>query len=268
MAQRSRGTRERLTKVNTLLFDLDGTLLGNDMDVFLRYYLGAVAMVAAATVPQDRFIKQLLASTEAMVRNSDPTVTNAEAFAGSFYSALGLDRRTAEPLFAEFYEREFPKLRVHTQAKPAARALLDLATRNRYGLVLATNPVFPRVAIDERMRWADIDRYPWLLITDYETMHHCKPHVAYYQEILDKTGRRAEECLMVGNDVEEDLVAGRLGMVTFLDRTQIIQRGGGPSGADVEGTLEDLCDLLASLPGQARRLPASRCALPAGHGSP
>ncbi len=240
--------RERLARVDTLLFDLDGTLLGNDMDLFLRYYLDAVSRVVAGAVAQGQFIRQLMASTQAMVENLDTKVSNEEAFAASFYPALGLDRSAAEPLFAAFYEREFPKLRVHTQVKPAARRLLDLAAARGYGLVLATNPVFPRAAILERMRWAAVDDYPWLLITDYETMHHCKPWPAYYREILVDIGRAAAQCLMVGNDVEEDLVAGRLGIMTFLDRSQLIHRGTGPSGADLEGGLDDLTSVLMELP--------------------
>ncbi len=244
--------RDRLAQVDTLLFDLDGTLLGNDMDVFLRHYMRAVSRVVAGVVQPEAFVRQLLASTQAMVDNLDPGTTNAEAFAASFYPALGLERAEAEPLFAAFYEREFPRLREHTQIKPAACSLLDVAVNKGYGLVLATNPVFPRAAILERMRWAGIADYPWLLITDYETMHFCKPQPGYYQEICQLTGREPEQCLMAGNDVEEDLVAGQLGMLTFLDRTQMIQRATGPSGADMEGSLEDLARLLAACPGPVR----------------
>jgi FMN phosphatase YigB (HAD superfamily) len=176
--------RQRLLRVNTLLFDLDGTLLGNDINVFLGHYFPAATAAVGRLVDPGCFLKQLLASTQEMVDNDDPGVSNAEAFAANFYASLGLDRATSEPLFAEFYAREFPKLRVHTQAKPAARRLLDVATAKGYGLVLATNPVFPAAATEERMRWAGIDSYPWQLVTTYENMHFCKPQPGYYQEIL------------------------------------------------------------------------------------
>lgn len=244
---------KRLSQVDTILFDLDGTLLGCDINLFLQYYLQTVAArVAGAGLAEPKaFMRQLLASTQAMVDNLEPTITNASAFADSFYPALSMDQAKAEPVFRDFYTNDFPKLRAHTYVKPAARRLLTTAASRGYGLVLATNPLFPLVAIEERMRWAEVFDFPWRLVTAYESMHFCKPHPEYYREILDLIERKPDQCLMVGNDVEEDLVAGSLGITTFLDRSQLIQRGSGPSGADLEGSLDDLLKLVARLPGPA-----------------
>lgn len=242
--------RARLARVNTLLFDLDGTLLGNDIAVFLRHYFPAVAAKVAGMVDPERFLRQLLASTQEMVDNVDPRVSNADAFAASFYSPLGLERSTAEPVFADFYVREFPKLKVHTHARPGARRVLDLAGS---GLVLATNPVFPALATEERMRWAGVAHYPWQLVTTYENMHFCKPQRGYYLEILDRIGRTPAECMMIGNDVEEDVtVPKELGMVTFLDPTQLIHRTGGDRQADVVGDLDVLFEVLQESPGPGK----------------
>lgn len=60
--------------------------------------------------------------------------------------------------------------------------------RRGYRLVLATNPVFPREAILERMRWAGVERAPWEIITTYEEYHFCKPNPNYFAEILAKMG--------------------------------------------------------------------------------
>jgi FMN phosphatase YigB (HAD superfamily) len=238
--------RERLQQVDTLLFDLDGTLLENDMDVFLPHYLRAVATWASHLAEPARFSRQLMASTQEMVINLDPAVTNADAFAATFYPALGLCRARCEPIFADFYERDFPKLQSLTRSKPASRRLLEVAVGRGLGLVLATNPVFPRAAIEERMRWAQVSDFPWRLVTTYETMHFCKPQLGYYREILDLVGRSAEQCMMVGNDVEEDAVAGRLGMLTFLDPAQLIQRAAGPIPADFVGSLDELCEIISA----------------------
>jgi len=247
--------RDRLRQVNTLLFDLDGTLLGNDLDVFLPRYLRAVAATAAEVVDPQRFVGHLLAATEEMVVSTDHRRTNADVFAAAFYPALQLVCEEWEPVFERFYREEFGKLRSLTVVRPEARRVLDHAVAAGYQLVLATNPVFPRIALLERMRWAEVDEYPWALVTDYETMHWCKPQAGYYQEILDLVGREGSQCLMVGNDVEEDLVAGELGIVTFLETAYRIQRRPGPTGADFEGTLDDLHQLLraAGVARSARR---------------
>lgn len=237
-----------LARVRALLFDLDGTLLGNDTETFLQHYVPALARVAGRQVPPERFVQQLLRATTAMIDSPDPNATNEEVFAAAFYEPLGLDRAGWEPRFARFYAEDYPGLRRLTHVRPAARRVLDLAVARGYQLVVATNPVFPRVALVERLRWAEVADYPWDLITDYETMHHCKPSVGYYREIAALIGRRPDQCLMIGNDVEEDMVAGRTGMLTFLETSQLIQRRPGPSGADFVGALEDLCQLLLAVP--------------------
>jgi len=63
--------------------------------------------------------------------------------------------------------------------------------------------------------------------------------IQFYQEVLEEAGRKAEECMMVGNDVEEDLVAGKLGMQTFLITNHIIKRTEDDICCTYQGTYED-----------------------------
>ena len=93
-----------------------------------------------------------------------------------------------------------------------------------YELVLATNPIFPQVATYSRLRWAGFQPEDFSLITTYENSTSCKPNLAYYQEILQKIGRAPSECLMVGNDVTEDLCVRELGMEAFLLTDCLINR--------------------------------------------
>ena len=89
-------------------------------------------------------------------------------------------------------------------------------------MVVATNPVFPLQAIRERLRWGGFGDTEFTLITSYENMHFCKPRRQYYKEILRMLGRKPAECWMIGNDVGEDLVAGELGISTFLVQDYLI----------------------------------------------
>ena len=67
-----------------------------------------------------------------------------------------------------------------------------------------------------RIKWAGLDAEDFELITTYEDNCYCKPNVDYYRTILEQFHLRPEECLMVGNDVEEDLAIRKLGVKTFL----------------------------------------------------
>ena len=66
--------------------------------------------------------------------------------------------------------------------------------------------------------------------TVYDNSYHCKPNPAYYQDLIDTLNLNPSECLMVGNDVDEDMVAaGKVGLHTFLLTDCIINKNNLPS---------------------------------------
>ena len=83
-------------------------------------------------------------------------------------------------------------------------------------MILATNPLFPAQATHWRIQWAGMKPEDFELVTTYDNSSSCKPNPKYYQDILDQFGLKAEECVMVGNDVTEDMIAGTMGMKVFL----------------------------------------------------
>lgn len=198
-------------------FDLDGTLLDLDMQGFMKAYIGLVSREFAPWVQPDRFARQLLASTDVMADTKDPDRTTLQTFADDFFSKLGLSPELMA-IFQRFYANDFRLLKDHGRPLPDVAPLLEAIVERGHQLVLATNPVFPEVAIRERMRWAGVETFPWVLITTCENMHYAKPHVEYYQEILEHIGASGSECLMVGNDPIRDLPASSEGMRTFLVR--------------------------------------------------
>lgn len=227
--------------IDTLIFDLDDTLLVNPIDQFLPVYVGALSKYLAGYAPPDRLVPQLMRASQLMVENRDPSRTNEQVFAAAFYPALGLDADALAPTLARFYEDVYPTLGGGTRPLAEARSLLDAAQARGYGLAIATNPLFPRRAIEHRLDWAGVGDVPWLYVTSYENMHFAKPHVEYYQEILDHIGRQARHCLMVGNEVKNDILPARTaGMRTFLVTTPDTPPPVGHEAADYHGTLTAL----------------------------
>ena len=224
-----------------ILFDLDGTLIDNSMDTFLPAYFGALTKKLAHLVAPDKLITQLQSSTRAAVMNGDGSRTIAEAFAADFFPKLGVARETLMPLFDDFYATEYPRLRSLIQPMPAARAVIERALNRGFKVVIATMPVFPRTAIRQRMEWGDIDDLPYALVTDYETMHASKPRSAYYREIAAILDCAPGDCVMIGNEIENDIApAKKIGMQTFWV-TREVQT---PAPADWRGSLSDVARLL------------------------
>jgi len=225
----------------TILFDLDGTLLPIDTDQFLTQYMNALGAHMGHLVHPHFLVDQILASTATMIKNTDLSLTNASVFASDFFPKIGKSEAEMMPVFNEFYQQRFPALSQTCSGLPGpAREIVTKALQKGYTIVLATNPLFPRVAIEERMRWAGIDDLPWTLVTTYEEMHATKPQPAYYQEVLRKIDRSPDECLMVGNDVDEDGVATTLGMDIFFVTDFLINRSGKALPPGKFGTLADL----------------------------
>ncbi len=233
--------------IKHLLFDLDGTLLPLDLDFFFQNYLSALSAKFTTFIPASEFKEKLIASTMVMVQNRDPNLTNEEVFWQDFPARVGFSRSFLEPIFLRFYQNEYCALGKNIPATHPVRELLTFALAQGFKLTIATNPIFPHYALVERLAWINCHDLPYEMVTAMERMHFCKPNPAYYQEVLDLLGAQAEECLMIGNDVEEDLVAATLGIKTCLVTDLLISRGKLQIEPDYRCRLNELKTVIASL---------------------
>lgn len=228
-----------MTQLTTLLFDLDGTLLPMDQDYFTKGYFKQLVPRFAHLIDPEAFVAQMWKSTEAMIRSEDPDMTNEHVFKKDFLTAIGAEESVYWPIFEDFYAGQFGELSHLSDPTPLARQICEAALDKGYEIVLATNPLFPRTAIEHRMRWAGVDGLPFTLVTTLEEMHFCKPNPRYYQEILHKINRSPESCMMIGNDSFEDLIAGKLGVKTYWV-TDCAMENEKALPFDRKGTMEDL----------------------------
>ncbi|MFZ7102247.1 MAG: HAD family hydrolase [Peptococcaceae bacterium] len=238
--------------LKAILFDLDGTLLPLDLEIFVSKYCAAIGSYFASKVEPKLFIKELMSATEVMINNSGE-LTNEEVFMKRFLPAINQNKADMYPLFAEFYQHEFPKLKKYAGHSQLARSIGGQALAKGYKIALATNPVFPQMATEHRMEWAGINNLPWDLVTTYENSRYSKPNPEYFREVCAKIKMAPQECLMVGNDVQEDLVASTLGMQTFLVVDHLIDRGKPVYQPDFQGTLAEFAEFINRLPQLSRQ---------------
>jgi len=230
-----------------ILFDLDGTLLPMDQDLFMKYYFGELAKkLVPLGYNKDTLINNVWAGTKAMVMN-DGSKTNEEAFWHMFCSLEGEDCRKDEPVFDSFYRNEFAAAKNACQPTLAAKEVIDFIKASGKRIILATNPLFPSVATENRISWAGLSTKDFELITTYENSCYCKPNPKYYTEILKKTGLKPEECLMVGNNAEEDMIAETLGMKVFLLTDCLINEKNADISKYPQGGFEELKKYLTTL---------------------
>lgn len=203
--------------IKTIFFDLDGTLLPMNNDKFIEAYFGRLAAkLAPHGYEPNKLIEAVWSGTKTMMVN-DGSRTNEEAFWGRFVEIYGKEALDKMNLFDEFYHNEFQEVQKVCGFNEKAKKVVERAKELGCRVILATNPLFPAIATESRIRWAGLTPEDFEVYTTYETCRYCKPNPKYYQELAERVGVNPAECLMVGNDVYEDMVAsGKIGMKGFL----------------------------------------------------
>lgn len=227
-------------KIKAVLFDLDGTLLPMDQDLFVKEYLGRLSkkMTAYGYEPK-QLVETIWNGTMAMYKN-DGSRTNETLFWEVFTGVFGEESKEHIPVFDEYYRNEFQEVKHSCGFNPKANETIKKIKELGYRVALATNPLFPQVATASRMRWAGLDLNDFEFYTTYETSSYCKPNPDYYLECAKMMGLYPEECLMVGNDATEDMVAEKVGMDVFLLTDCLLNREEKDITKYPQGSFEEL----------------------------
>ncbi len=233
--------------VKGILFDLDGTLLQVEMKKFIPAYVAGLASCFEDVADRHLFGEVMLASTMALLRNSEGSRSNEDLFLESLNRHLGIERELFNRRLQHYCDNGLLQLTPLVQPLDLSRRILERCFKRGLKVVLATNPVFPRAVIEARLQWGGLLDFPFELVTSYENCRYCKPHPGYFTDILDQVGLAAKECVMVGNDTDHDLSAHRAGMATFLVDTWVVDRGKGAYTADFRGGHLDLFRFVESL---------------------
>jgi hypothetical protein len=155
------------------------------------------------------------------ILQGDPNTTGEERFWTEFARIFGPRVYEDKAMIDDFYTHEFHNASIVTHRTPLARAAVDLAHQKGAKVVLATNPIFPLCAVHSRLQWAGLTP--------------------------EDLGLTPSRCLMIGNDVGEDIQSAQsLGLATFLIEDCIL---GDPTEVTTpSGTFEDCIHFLENLP--------------------
>ena len=237
--------------LDTILFDLDGTLAPFAQDEFIRVYFKAlVSRVTPMGYKPDDMIDALWQGVSAMTGN-DGSRTNRQIFWESFTQKLGIQALALENILNDFYAREFDSVRTVLRETADRGPLLRGLRERGYGLVLATNPIFPAVAVETRLGWVGLRPEDFDYVTTYENSRRSKPNPDYYRDILSHIGRQGENCLMAGNNPVDDAAALQAGISVYLVTDYMENPDGAPIEDYPHGGFRDLAASLERLPALA-----------------
>lgn len=233
---------------SAIFFDLDGTLLPMEVQDFLDRYFDVLGRAAAAHGYEPATFCRAVGVSVGSMTSHAAGMSNEDAFWDRFEREWGKAGPAEERFFEDFYGGAFDEVGKDVVANPAAARAVETLDAKGYPLYLTTMPMFPREAVEARLRWAGVDPAFFRIITTYDNSTACKPSLDYYRENVRRAGAAPQDILMVGNNTEEDLDAMQLGMDAFLVTDYLID----PNGFDVEtvkhGSLAQFAQFAEILP--------------------
>ena len=232
--------------INTILFDLDGTLLPMNLEKFMTLHFKFLGKNLEDTIDPSKITDIMMECTTVMVKNTEP-ILNQEVFMNRFRELVDSDGVDYLAKFHTFYDNEFQEVQNSTWQNQDILNSVKLLKEKGYNVVLATNPLFPMRANHHRIRWAGLNPDDFSYISSFENNCYCKPNLEYYEEVLSTINKQPRECMMVGNDAYEDMISGKLGLKTYLITDCLINRHNVQIKADQVGGYTDFYKYVKSL---------------------
>ncbi len=230
-----------------ILFDLDGTLLPMDLDVFVKGYLGCIhTFYEEKQRDEKKIVDGVLYGTKYMMQN-DGSQSNAEVFWKAFSKATGIEREDIIGEFNVFYETEFLRVEQFVSQSPNMIKAVQTLKDKGYKLYVTTNPLFPAQAVERRIEWSGLDIEDFETFTHYENSSFTKSSISYYKEFLKKQGLNPSECLMVGNNTIEDGMVESLGVPVYIVEDYLIHESEEDIQTSYRGSSEDFLKFVQQL---------------------
>ena len=211
-----------------LCIDLDDTLLTWNDKSFIEKATQALCR-SITSIPEDECFSRMDSAIRYLIQREVSSRTLSELFYDHFCEGIeALQPKIADEI-QHFYETGYQALQQYTSALPAGVWLIEEAIRRGYEIVIATNPLFPRFALEQRLKWAGLDRYMdhFLFITSMEEIHFTKPDPAYFVEILGRLGWQEDNrVFMVGDSLEMDIIpASKAGIPAYWLKDAALPEG-------------------------------------------
>lgn len=232
--------------ITTVMFDMDGTLIPFQQDDFIKVYFGELCKKLAPLGYEPKHtVDSIWAGTKAMIKN-DGSRLNSELFWEVFRS-MNEGLPDAKELCDEFYTNEFNRAKCIVKYQVDRKPLITKLREKGLKIVLATNPLFPSDGMNTRLSWVGLSPDDFDLVTHYDNCTYCKPFPGYFTEIAEKLGVKPEECVMIGNSVQDDMAAVKAGLKVFLVPEFLENPQDADHSALPQGTLGEAVEYVLSL---------------------
>jgi FMN phosphatase YigB (HAD superfamily) len=234
-------------RFKAVLFDLDGTLLHSDHDALNREYLRTVSEAFRGKADPSKIPGWIMEGYQAMLDNNGNGMTARDAFLARFEALSKMKPQEFEPVFIQYYIQAYPALKSAAHARPQHGGRKAVLKAREAGLktMVATNAIYPIEAVRARLAWAGHAESDFDAVATYDRFTCIKPHPGYFLQCAAFLEVQPQECIMAGNDAQEDLVAEKTGMAVYFIKDIPINRSQRHPDCPT-GTLNEFCGWLES----------------------
>jgi len=233
--------------IKAVFLDLDNTLLHNPDRGFAIEYLRLADAYFSQHHGYTNFAETLRQTIPAIINSDAPSQSNHSVASNLLAEQFDVATAIIDQQLQSFYQTEFPKLKNCTASMSEAELLINLLNEHNYQVVIATNPIYPAIAVQQRLNWAGISDQilDYAFVTHSQNMHFAKPRTEYYAELLARVGVEPDETLMVGDSLKNDIVPAKtLGIHTFHISTHSEESNSGNLGRFIEKVKENWLETL------------------------
>ncbi len=211
--------------IKAIFFDLDGTLLPMDENVFAMGYMSMLHEKVKDLGYTDKkmMMKSIYGGVGAMKLN-DGSMSNYDAFWKYFATIYGDKVYDDLPVFSSFDANELKASKQFCEDNPLAKPIVEKAKELTGHAILSTNPIFPETATHVRLSFLGLTFEDFDFVTYYENYNYCKPNPKYFSSLLEKFDLKPEEVILFGNDTYEDAECALMcGIKCYLVGNYVIQ---------------------------------------------
>ncbi|MDO4747640.1 MAG: HAD family hydrolase [Eubacteriales bacterium] len=231
-----------------IMTDLDCTLLPMDQDLYIKMYVNEVAKLFCELGFDGKAIAKATMQASFMMATNDGTKTNEVAFNQAFSKIIGEKASELLDIFPQVYADRYEVIRESTTPNPYIKEIVGLMKEKAEHVVIATQPMFPIEAVERRLSWIGLSADMFDFVTTFDKCSYCKPNPMFYKEIMDRYGASAEDTVMFGNDVNEDILpCTEINVESFLVLDGLINAQNHDISNLNKGNYKDMIEYLRSL---------------------
>ena len=200
--------------LKAVLLDLDNTLiLYDELKYYTAYFKKLNQYFDDEFDPAD--LRERVINGTMVLRHNRGLKNNLQHFLEVFAHEREVEIPKLWKRFMAFYQEAYDDITVTVSVPEGLHPVIDQLRHSDLKLVIASNPIFPVIAQEKRLRWGGLEPAWFDLFTHIENMRFVKPAIDYFQQTCELIGEAPTDCLMVGNDPVNDMAAAQAGLRTY-----------------------------------------------------